>query len=446
MVEIKIKPILFTGKKYSDNKSPIFIRLTLDRKSTYISVGHSIKPENWDNDESKVYEKKPKITPQLELKVSKDELARLTKIYDKAEVLKNAIKINSDIKSKQSQIETKLNELNILKKPISLKILKDAIDSNGKTNHYSFIVYAEKIAQEFLSEGKISTYKSCNSVIKKLKEWRKNKDLLFDEIEEDLLKKFELHLLNDLGNHKNTINKNFKIIRLILYKAIKSKKGYYEQAKNPFFTYKLAKGKTKLKKGLTSEELDKIIDLNLNGNKALIDTRNYFLFCFYNAGIRIGDLMQLMWKDIKNGRLEYTMDKQGGEKDIKLRPESLAILKQYKPEEETPSGFIFPILNNTINLRDKLKLINQIGSKTAIINKNLKKIEELAELNTHLTTHISRHTFGNIAKQKKANVIDISKALGHSSITITESYLRNFDRDSQDKTLDKIYGKAKGKK
>ena len=53
--------------------------------------------------------------------------------------------------------------------------------------------------------------------------------------------------------------------------------------------------------------------------------------------------------------------------------------------------------------------------------------------------HISRHSFANIARQKNANVYDISKALGHSSLKITESYLSKFDTQSQDETMKQVF-------
>ena len=129
MTSIKIKPVLFIGKKYSDNKSPIFIRLTLNRKVVYLSVGKSAKPENWDSENNNVYEKAPKITPQHKAKLSEKEYLRLKDKYKRAEVLKDAIKINSDIDSKIKEVEGKEKELEVLKKPITLKIIKDEIAS-----------------------------------------------------------------------------------------------------------------------------------------------------------------------------------------------------------------------------------------------------------------------------------------------------------------------------
>lgn len=56
-----------------------------------------------------------------------------------------------------------------------------------------------------------------------------------------------------------------------------------------------------------------------------------------------------------------------------------------------------------------------------------------------LSFHVARHSFANIARQKKANVYDISKALGHTSLKITETYLSKFDTTSQDETMKQVF-------
>ena len=60
-----------------------------------------------------------------------------------------------------------------------------------------------------------------------------------------------------------------------------------------------------------------------------------------------------------------------------------------------------------------------------------------------LAFHCGRHSFANIARQKKANVYDISKALGHSSLSITEAYLSKFDVESQDATIKQVFKNEK---
>lgn len=63
----------------------------------------------------------------------------------------------------------------------------------------------------------------------------------------------------------------------------------------------------------------------------------------------------------------------------------------------------------------------------------------LPQLTSCILFHIARHSFANIAREKEANVYDISNVLGHSNIDITKGYLAKFDTRSEDETIDKIF-------
>lgn len=63
----------------------------------------------------------------------------------------------------------------------------------------------------------------------------------------------------------------------------------------------------------------------------------------------------------------------------------------------------------------------------------------MAGIEKKVSMHIARHSFANIARQKNANVYDISKALGHSNLKITETYLAKFDTTSQDATMKQVF-------
>ena len=66
----------------------------------------------------------------------------------------------------------------------------------------------------------------------------------------------------------------------------------------------------------------------------------------------------------------------------------------------------------------------------------------MAGIDKKISMHIARHSFANIARQKNANVYDISKTLGHSSLDITEAYLSKFDTASQDETMKKVFNSS----
>ncbi|WP_090331772.1 tyrosine-type recombinase/integrase [Dyadobacter koreensis] len=136
-----------------------------------------------------------------------------------------------------------------------------------------------------------------------------------------------------------------------------------------------------------------------------------YLFSYYNAGIRIKDLLQLRNLNIKSGRLEYEMDKTGHIKSIPLNKKALKILAIYYDKEADPKHYFFPVLDNDTEFAEYItyqekkkmsfelrkKLFNAISSHTAQVNNNLKIISDKIELESPITFHTSRHSFAEKA-------------------------------------------------
>lgn len=149
------------------------------------------------------------------------------------------------------------------------------------------------------------------------------------------------------------------------------------------------------------------------------------------------------------------MDKTSSERNNLLVPEAIEILNNYIDLNNLNTDYVFPFLDNkapyakasTWDMKENLpfevkrNLLQQVNSKNVLINKYLSKLALMAGISKKISMHIARHSFANIARQKKANVYDISKALGHTSISITEAYLSKFDHETQDATMTKVYSK-----
>ena len=84
-------------------------------------------------------------------------------------------------------------------------------------------------------------------------------------------------------------------------------------------------------------------------------------------------------------------------------------------------------------------LYNDISAKNALINKYLKKIAALAEIETPLSMHMSRHAFAHIAQEAGAESGAIKNILGHSNLSTTERYMGNFDTTKTDDTLINLF-------
>lgn len=340
--------------------------------------------------------------------------------------------------------------------------LKDELIASERP--VSFLKYAQQRTQELIECGNIRNAKKYKTFCNKLELFLTNgngkvRDLSFGEITPSLVEDFYNFLMNlrnernpDQVLHPNTVQTNLNIFRTLIKKAIEIDK-LMKMDRNPFLAFKYKGVKTEKEK-LNSEEIDLIIGLILEENTPIWHCRNYFLFSYYCAGIRAGDFIQLRWCNIStDNRISYQMGKNHKTRDIKLPKQALDILELYRKDDSRPTDYIFPLLdNNAIYakavtqseidvLPSEIKnlLFNQISSKTAIINKYLKKIAVCAGINKNISFHIARHSFAKVAKEKGISTDVIQNILGHSKEETTKRYMGEIDNSECDKTMEKLF-------
>lgn len=398
-VELNSRPVR------NSNEYTLLLRVTVNRKHARIKLNYAIQKKHY-NPSPKEYKYVRSSHPK--------HVVINSHIDDKIQEAKNAI----------TYLEKK--NLTVSANSIKAKILSPKA--------MSFLEYANQRADNLKENNHFGNYKKYKTLIFKLTEYKKNEDILFSEINTSFLASFESHLVT-LGNGVNTINGNFRTIRAIYYNAIE--KGIVDQSKNPFFTFKL-KLSNSSKDRLDELEIQKIEELTLDEKMLISKVRDVFLFSFYNAGIRISDILMMKWENIKDGRLVYKMYKTNKVLSMKLMDKPKAILDRYKDKSES---FIFPFFSDRYDYSVPLFLHNQIGAKTALINKYLKEVAKKAEIKKNITTHTARHSFADLVRQKTDNLYDISKTLGHSSLRVTEAYLASSDEQVVDNTLGKMFNK-----
>ena len=152
--------------------------------------------------------------------------------------------------------------------------------------------------------------------------------------------------------------------------------------------------------------------------------------------MRISDVFKLKWSDFKDGRLYYQMGKNTKVLSLKVADKALAILQSYEADKSSNGDFIFPELKKA-NLDDEKDIFRKVSNGTKVLNKHLKRIAEKLELDKPLTTHIARHTFGNISGDR-IPVQMLQKLYRHSDITTTINYQKAFIFKDADDALDAV--------
>lgn len=334
----------------------------------------------------------------------------------------------------------------------------------------SFLQYAKQRTNDILNEGGHRNFKKYNGFTNKLESFlstSRKTDLLFIELTPTFLSKFEafLHTLKNKRNpdaklHPNTIAINLNIFKTIINRAVEVDR-LLKPEQNPFLGYKYTREISTTKEKLNEAEIEAIEKLELTENSLIWHCRNYFLFSFYLAGIRAGDLIQLRWCNITgDGRLEYRMAKTKKDRSIFLHDKAKNILSHYYKEDSKPSDYIFPLLDSSANYAKAItaeqkatlppvmiiKLNDIVSAKNALINKYLNKLASEAKIEKHISMHIARHSFAKIAKDNKIDNNHLKNLLGHSNIKITETYMGNFETQETDLVMASIFKKKEDPK
>lgn len=404
----KVTPVLWTSKKNKKGLCPIYLRIEASDSRQYLSLRVYIRESQWNKNNNRVRKGHP------------DHEA-----------------INNLIAQGIAEARSKILKLRTERESVTPEVLKASLAP--ETPEVSdFFSFAQTVIDDFERRGKIYTHKRYKSICKKFRAFT-GTSLPLDKITPSLLRRYETYLIEKCENKPSTVASNFRAIRAILYRAIRE--GLLPQSENPFFHFKVSEPRGKRDK-LTPEELDAIEALDLPTDSLIWHVRNYFLFSFYCAGIRFGDLAKMKRKHITKAggavRLEYEMSKTGTPKSIKLSRQALAILEHYA-HQGNPDAFLFPVLKS-YDVSTPRKLLNAVSSQNALVNKYLKKIAAKASVECKLSFHIARHSFADIARQKGWDVYFISKALGHSSLKVTEQYLKGFDQAGLDQKMDELFG------
>lgn len=396
--------IVLRKKLNNDGTYPLAVRITKDRKSSFVTVGQSLKEVYWDAKKSRVRKSHP-----------------------------NSERLNNFLLKKLSEANDKVLEMSTQEDHVSAQAMRKRVKPGS--GGAGFFSVAKLYLDNFRKTKKYNRLSTEEPRIKRFKEFIGG-EIPFKEITPPLLDRFKAHLKGTYNLSERSIMNYLLLIRTVYNLALKE--NIVERKHYPFGKEKVQiKYPQSLKIGLMPEEIHKIENLELKIGSPQHHARNLWLFSFYLAGIRVSDLLRLRWSDFHNGRLFYTMGKNNKPGSLKLNEKHEKILVQYKKDKKSADDLVFPELKALKNLDNSYEVERKISFADKNINKHLKKVAEAIELDKKLTMHIARHTFGNISGEK-IPVQMLQKLYRHSNITTTIGYQANFVNKETDDALDAV--------
>lgn len=153
-----------------------------------------------------------------------------------------------------------------------------------------------------------------------------------------------------------------------------------------------------------------------------------WLFSFFCAGIRWGDICRMKKEHVVDGRLVFIQQKTGKEKDVKLHPYAVKVAGLYN------SGpYLFGIAGG------KEPTERKIASANVMANRYLKEAANACGIDKRLHTHNARHSFAAQALDAELDDRAIQAALGITP-EVYRHYKGQIRPDRVDEELHKVLG------
>jgi len=328
--------------------------------------------------------------------VSGNRLSYYLDIYNNGKRYYEFLKLYSNNDKLQNKEIQRLAESIRAKKEIELRSASYGFTPEHKSK-VNFVDYMTKVSETKNFAGKKLLKCSINHV-----KIYSPAGIQLNSIDENWIRGFEEYL------HKKQLS-NSSIIDYLIALRVTLNTAVRERLIpiNPFIYYKQTTKHIQSKRNfLTFQELSKL-------NETYCPEENIkraFLFsCF--TGLRISDLMNLRWNDIKDNQIEIRQIKTKNLLYLPLNESVLELLNQHR--------------GNIYNLSDEK--IFKLPCLATIL-KYLREWTKAAGINKHITTHCGRHTFATLSLTQGIDLYTLSKLMGHCNARVTEIYGKIIDQ------------------
>lgn len=405
------KVLLNKVRQKADETYPLAIRVTYNRKVIYIPLGYSLKEKDFDannqrvKQSSKITNNITRLNNQIQGKV-RDVYATITALEDDDRIATMSMK---EIKQHILGVESDQKNLSVF------QFIDEEIESLNT---------AQK-------QGSATVYKALRN---KLLTLSRNEDFGFAQLNYKFLKKLE-EKHYELGLKPGGLAVYMRTLKAIYNKAVKL--GHAKKEDYPFGDYKIKQGKP-VRKALSQADFDAFVSHEFEVGSVSDRVKKLFMASFYLRGANWMDMAFMTWENVQGDleRITYVRRKTGEPFNIKVHPNLKDIIVDFSKREPTKTDYLFPILDNK---KPHINEISRIRDSRNNLNRRLKTIADLIGIEP-FSIYAARHTYATTAKRKGVPTAVIQEGMGHSTETITQTYLDSFENTVVDEYDDLIMG------
>jgi integrase/recombinase XerD len=359
----------------------------------------------------------------LKLKSTKSEFAKA--ISSTRTLSDSAKSVRKELNDYLAKAEKILERLSNPSQETFTRLFKSETDlfSNNKTN---VIPFFEQEAAKLFKEERFSTSSICKLALTSLLKYKP--EINFEDIDEKFLKGYIARMISQ-GNSQTTAQIYLRSLRSIFNDVIKS--GIISEKHYPFKGFAFG-SKVKSKAVLYPEQLKALLNYETTGVRET-RAKAFFLFCYLSNGMNFQDAALLKFKNITGDIITFIRHKtknttKSGAREIKVYLHDLSkeIIKEWGNKSTSPDDYVFPIVKRGMTA---FQAQNTIRRYKRVSNKMLAKIGRDLGFEVHLCLNLARHSYATKMKIDGVSVAAISDALGHTTTTTTEHYMKSLPNE-----------------
>ena len=295
------------------------------------------------------------------------------------------------------------------------------------------VAFMKQVAGGLQMEGNFGTAHVYRSSLNAIIAYRGKGDFTFNEVTPEWIKGFEIHL-RGRGCSWNTVSAYLRTFRAVYNRAVDCRGAVYV----PHLFRSVYTGtRADRKRALDTEDIQKVFTKLPQSPAVTSDIRRaqeLFVLMFLLRGLPFVDLAYLRKSDLRDNVITYRRRKTGRPLSVTLTSEAMAILKRYM-DRDSSSPYLFPLLSSREGTKEAY---HEYQLALRNFNRQLMLLGEMLGLGDKLSSYTARHTWATTAYYCEIHPGVISEAMGHSSITVTETYLKPFQNKKIDEANKKV--------
>ncbi|WP_336616177.1 site-specific integrase [Bacteroides acidifaciens] len=288
------------------------------------------------------------------------------------------------------------------------------------------LTFMKQVANGLQVEGNFGTAHVYRSSLNAIIAYHGKSDFVFSEVTSEWLKGFEVHL-RSRGCSWNTVSTYMRTFRAVYNRAVNLQEASYV----PYLFRSVYTGtRAEHKRALNDDDMKKVfVNLSRKAGVSLSvrQAQELFVLMFLLRGMPFVDLAYLRKSDLRDNVITYRRRKTGRSLSVTLTPEAMILIEKYMNRDPS-SPYLFSFLKSREGTKEAY---HEYQLALRSFNQRLMLLGELLGLGDKLSSYTARHTWATTAYYCEIHPGIISEAMGHSSITVTETYLKPF----QDKKI-----------